>query len=133
MSALDIRPHSRRLSRSAVLALALLAGGSFTLGLVRQLAPPAPSPFSAPQGLSAAAQVPEATPAPSLQVATSEPPRRRAAEAAPETPPPEAAAPELLPVPAAASADAAPATDTAATSPDQAPPPEPPPPEEPPA
>src|SRR5437879_374918 len=110
MSALDIRPHSRRLSRLAVLALTLVAGGGFSLGLVRQLAPPAPSPFSAPQGLAAAdVQVPEATPAPALQVATSEPaPRRHAAEAASEAPLPEAAAdataPELLAAPTAASA-----------------------------
>jgi hypothetical protein len=136
MSALDIRPHSRRLSRNAVLALALVAGGSFALNLARQLAPPGPSPFSAPQGMAVAVQVPEATPAPAMQVATSEPPpRRHAEEAAPETPPEaaDAAAPELLAVPAAASPDALPAADTSATAPDPAPPPEPPPPEEPPA
>jgi hypothetical protein len=77
--------------------------------------------------VTAAVQVPEATPAPVLQVATNGPaPRRAAAEAPAETPPvePDDAAPALLPVPAAASADAAPAADTAATAPDPAPPPE---------
>jgi len=136
MSALDIRPHSRRLSRLAVLALALVAGGGFTLGLVRQLGPPSPSPFSPPQGAAAAGvQVPEATAAPALQVATNEPAaRRRAAEAAPDTPPTEAddAAPPEPPVPAAAGADTVPAADAAATAPGPAPAPEPTPPEEPP-
>jgi hypothetical protein len=50
MAALDIRPHSQRLSLLAVAGLAVLALGGFAAGLGRQIASAsAPSPFPPPQ------------------------------------------------------------------------------------
>lgn len=110
MADLAIPPHSRRLSRLAVLGLGLLASAAFAAGLGRQLQPPGPSPF--PRTTLAASQAqlagdpPEATPAPSLQVADVAPlahhvPAR--ADASDGTAP-------LLDVPAAPSSPAATAT-----------------------
>jgi hypothetical protein len=125
MTGLAIPAHSRRLSRLAVVTLTLLALGSFTLGLARQLGGVEPSPFPPRQAPAAGAfdAIPDATPAPALQVASSEPVRRPAARPLPDV---TDALPEALPaVPAeaAAGADAPPAADAAATAPEPSPPP----------
>jgi hypothetical protein len=58
MAALDIRPHSRRLSALAVAGLAVLAIGGFTAGLGRQVASSmGPSPFPPKQEPSLRIQV----------------------------------------------------------------------------
>lgn len=136
MSGLDIQPHSRRGVRTALVALTVVAAASFSLGVARQLAPAGPSPFprtslAGQQGPSA---IPEATPAPTLQVAEAEVrPVRRAPQT--ETAAPvdiSAALPTAAPAPPAAPAPAASpevaATDTAAVAAaDPAPDPEAPP------
>ena len=123
MSALEIKPHSRRLSGWAVGALSLLAAGSFTAGLARQIgAANAPSPF--PTGQEASPQVATAS-APTMQLAAGTPaPRHAVAEAPPALDVPPQTAPAAEPVPT---------TDASATAPDQAAPaPAPLPPEDPP-
>ncbi len=126
MTGLAIPSHSRRLSRLAVLALTLLAAGSFMLGLTRQIGAGGPSPFPTAQGAPGARAldaIPDATPAPALQVAVNEPPTRRPAAAAP----PDVTA-DLPESPAAAPAEpvaapgAPPAADASATAPDAPPP-----------
>jgi hypothetical protein len=125
MTGLAIPAHSRRLSRLAVVALTLLAAGSFTFGLARQFGDEELSPFSMPQGAAAGRAfdaIPYATPAPALQVATSEPARRPIARALPDVTaalpePPTVAPPEPVAV-----ADAPPAADASATVPETPPP-----------
>ena len=124
MTGLAIQPHSRRRTNAAVLVLSLIAAGSFGAGLARQLAPTGPSPFPEILGKTAARSVPipDATPAPTLQVAESEPrPVRRAVpvDAEPAAADLSAALPDAASAPAAAT-DAA-ASDTAGVAPDAAP------------
>ena len=73
MPGLQIQPHSRRLSNLAVVGLALLAAGAFGIGVSRQVHPPGalfPAAETTPaQAGSAAAAIPEATPAPDMQLA----------------------------------------------------------------
>lgn len=115
MSGLAIQPHSKRSSRLAVVALSLIAAGGFAWGLARQLDSSAEAPFPTAQLSPAQAAIPDATPAPMMQVATADP---RPARPAP-TPDPE---------PDAADAAAGPpAADVSATVADPAPPPAPPP------
>jgi len=84
MRALDIPPHSRRLSRLAVAGLALVATAALAEGFLRQHAALAPEPISPAAGLTIST-IPEATPAPALQVAQASAPRRaRPADDAPE-------------------------------------------------
>jgi hypothetical protein len=119
MAALQIRPHSRRLSGLAVLGLTLLAAASFTAGLTRQIgAANAPSPF--PAGQEAAPQAAIASPAPAgdFQVAARTPPPRHAAPQDTAA----AASVDVEPV-AASGAEPLPATDASATAPDQPEPP----------
>lgn len=52
MAALDIRPHSHRVSVLAAAGLSLLAVVAFAAGVTRQLAPQGPSPFPPPQEAS---------------------------------------------------------------------------------
>jgi hypothetical protein len=124
---LEIQPHSRRLTGLAVAGLALVAAGSFTAGLARQVgAPAARSPFPPPQAAVAFAGAPEATPAPDMQLAVAAPPpRRHTARAAAETASTDDGAVS------AADAQTAAAADASATAPDGAaaptPPPAPPP------
>ncbi|MFI4964704.1 MAG: hypothetical protein ACHP9T_04980, partial [Caulobacterales bacterium] len=75
----DIPPHSRRVSGLVVAGLALLGTASFAVGLAHQMAPAGPSPFPPAQGPVAAARpnaVPDATPAPDMQLAAVGPPVR---------------------------------------------------------
>jgi len=124
MAGLAIQPHSRRDNRVALLVLGVIAAGSFGVGLGRQIAPVGPSPFprTSLTSLQRAAPIPDATPAPSLQVAEAEPrPARRAAEPAPDDALPDLTA-ELPPPPAPpASATEAAGTDSAAVAPQPAP------------
>jgi len=76
----------------AVLVLGLVALGSFTLGFGRQVAPPGPSPFprTSLTSFQRPTQIPEAAPAPTLQVAEAEPrPVRRAPLPEPRDAPPD--------------------------------------------
>jgi hypothetical protein len=122
MPGLQIPPHPRQTSALAVALLSLLAAGSFVAGLERQLiGARGPEPF--PAGASgfdarvrAEAMVPEARPAPDMQVADAAP-VRRAAKA--ETAPDDAAQSEIA---APAVAEAPPAVDAAATVPSPEPP-----------
>jgi len=112
MAGLAIQPHSRRDSRLAVLALGLVALGSFAFGVGRQVVPAGPSPFphASLSSLQRAGGIPVATPAPALQVAEAEPrPSRHAPEPDAADAPPDITA--ALPSPAA---PATPATETAA-------------------
>jgi hypothetical protein len=107
--------------------LALLAVGSFAAGFGRQLVPAGPSPFPPPQGaaLQSASVIPEATPAPDMQLAATTPTRHRAPEPANLAAGlPQITAADISPVdaPPASAADAAPAADASATAPDQPPP-----------
>jgi hypothetical protein len=126
MSALEIQPHSRQASTLAVTLLSLLAAGAFVAGLNNQLiGARGLSPFPAP-GPAAQARVadtiPEATPAPDMQLADAGPavPRHAA------RPDPGADDPALVDVPAPPAAEAPPAVDAAATAPDTEPAPPPP-------
>jgi hypothetical protein len=93
MAALDIRPHSRRLSTLAVAGLAVLAIGGFAEGLGRQIAAASgPSPFPPPQEKSLRIAVAKSV-APAAPQPVAAPPRHvtppapdDAAEAAPEPP-----------------------------------------------
>jgi hypothetical protein len=127
MSALEIQPHSRQASTMAVAFLSLLAAGAFVAGLNNQLiGAQALSPFPAPAVPSAQARVadtiPEATPAPDMQLAEAGPavPRHAA------RPDPSADDATLVDVPAPTAAEAPPAVDAAATAPDTEPAPPPP-------
>src|SRR5579859_2527080 len=86
MAALDIRPHSRRISGWAVVGLSILAVGAFASGLARQASSAGPAPFPAAQapapgdaGLAVGA-IPLATPAPELQVVDAAPARHAPAK-----------------------------------------------------
>jgi hypothetical protein len=125
MSALEIQPHSRQASTLAVAFLSLLAAGAFVAGLNNQLiGAQALSPFPAPAPAAQARvadAIPEATPAPDMQVAdASAAVARHAAR-----PGPSADDASLVDVPAPA-AEAPPAVDAAATAPDTEPAPPPP-------
>jgi hypothetical protein len=114
MAALQIPPHSRRISGLAVLGLTLLAAGSFTAGLTRQIdAANAPSPF--PAGPEASPRVAAASPAPAAepQVAVNTRPVRHVAPEIAAVADPADAAPDTAP-----SAESLPATDASATAPD---------------
>lgn len=124
MTGLAIPAHSRRLSRLAVVTLTLLAAGSFTLGVARQFGAAEPSPFSTPQSPAAARAfdaIPYATPAPALQVATSEPVRRPVTRPLPDVTDALPEPPALVPAEPVAAADAPPAADASATEPDPPP------------
>ncbi len=129
MTGLAIPDHSRRLSRMAVVTLTLLAAASFTLGLTRQFGGAEPSPFPTPQGAAAAARafdaIPDASPAPALQVATSEPVRHAASPALPDLTAALPEPPAEVPTEPVAAADAPPAADASATAPATPPPPVP--------
>src|SRR6185312_1872532 len=130
MAGLAIPSHARRDNRLALLALGLIAVGSFAFGMGRQLVPAGPSPF--PQtsltALQRPALIPEATPAPALQVAEAEPrPARRAAAPDPDDAVPDVSAEIPAPSPLPSATEAA-GTDTAAAAAEPAPPPPPPPP-----
>jgi len=131
MTGLAIPSHSRRLSRMAVFGLTLLAAGSFAVGFLRQLDSTGPSPFptargGAAQALAAANAIPDATPAPALQVAESDTPVHRTADRVPDV---TATLPDPATGPAAATDQSAPAAadtpaagDASATAPAPAPP-----------
>jgi hypothetical protein len=130
MAGLAIPPHSRRLSRLAVLALVLLSGAAFAAGVGRQLQPAGPSPFPRTTLASDQARLPgdppDATPAPSLQVAEAAAPRHRApaaseSDADASAPLLDVAAAPTSPAAAAGAAGAA-GADAAANAPDQPPP-----------
>jgi hypothetical protein len=120
MTGLQIKPHSHRLSSLAVAGLSLLAAGSFVAGIQREVAGAGgPSPFPAAQASApVAGAIPEARPAPEIQVAASPPPRRRAVAPVDDTPAAEPDAPT-----AAVAAETPPAVDAAAAAPEPAPPP----------
>jgi hypothetical protein len=120
MAGLAIPSHARRDNRVALLALGLIAAGSFAFGMGRQIVPAGPSPF--PQtsltALQRPALIPEATPAPTLQVAEAEPrPARRAAAPDPDDAVPDVSAeiPAPAPSPPPSATEAA-GTDTAAVA-----------------
>jgi hypothetical protein len=125
MTGLVIPAHSRSQSRTAIVVLTLLAAASFAVGFVRQFESGGPSPFpttgnGAAGGLAATNAIPDATPAPALQVADSAPAVVRHAPAPPdlsaELPEPTAAVPSVF------AADAAPGADASAAAPDLSPP-----------
>jgi hypothetical protein len=116
--AFAVRPRDPRVTRWAMLGLALVAGGSFATGLAKQLAeaPPAYADTEAPAAI-VAADIPPPAPAPSMQVAAAEP-----AAARPRTPKPQADTPELLTPPTVVTLQPAPdvappAADAASTAP----------------
>lgn len=95
MQALQIRPHSPRITGFVLAGLAVLAAGAFSLGLEHQMHGAQATPF--PQGdtgglrARVADTIPEATPAREVALATGDPRgRHRAAPA--ETPVESAAA-----------------------------------------
>jgi hypothetical protein len=127
-----IRPPSPRLTRAAVIALALLAGGSFTSSFLRQVVGPLtlqPPAEEAPAAAPLAQPLPIAPVIqPALQVATVEPAPAR---------PPKLEVPDPVTPPAAEAAPpqeavVAPPVDAATTAPAEPPAAEEPPPEEPP-
>jgi hypothetical protein len=125
MAGLAIPAHSPRLSRLAVVTLTLLAAGSFTLGVARQFESAGPSPFPMSQGAAAARAfeaIPDATPAPALQVATNEPVRRPVARALPDVTDALPEPPATAPAEPTAAADSPPAADASATAPETPPP-----------
>ncbi len=71
MSALDIQPHSRGLSKLAVVGISLLAASSFAVGVNRAIQPPDASPF--PTAEQTPTQGPAADP---VLKATPDPQRR---------------------------------------------------------
>jgi len=109
MPGLQIQPHSRRVTGLAVLALSLVAAGSFAAGLTHQLVSAAAPPFPvAQQGPSRPfIAAPEATPAPDMQLAAAAPVRHKPAPAALDVPPPAEAAPAPAAAEGPAAADAA--------------------------
>lgn len=115
MAALDIQPHSRSVSGVAVAGLMLLAVGSFASGLAHQVAARAGGAAFTPVGrLQIETAIPEATPAPEMQiaVATSAPHRKGPTEPAPVVATDESAAPPATDSSApAAAAPPAPAED----------------------
>jgi hypothetical protein len=119
MPSLQIQPHSRHASGLAVAFLSLLAAGSFVTGLNHQLiARRAPSPFPAP-ALSIAVvpdAIPEAKPAPDMQIADVTPAPSHRAPKAMSVPDDDAAAQA-----GAATAAAPPALDASATAPEPPP------------
>ena len=123
MAGLAIQPHSRRDSRLAVLALGLVAMGSFAVGVGRQVVPAGPSPFphTSLSSLQRASEIPVAAPAPTLQVAEAEPRPARHPAAEPQDALPDISAalppPPAAPVTAAATGDGA--SDTAAVAADR--------------
>jgi hypothetical protein len=113
MAALDIRPHSRRISGLVVLGLSILAVAAFASGLARQASSGAAAPFPVTQAASpgdaglAVGAIPLATPAPELQVAEAAPVRHAPAKAPPaETPAPDADPAAAAPPPPAVDASA---------------------------
>jgi hypothetical protein len=117
MAALDIRPHSPRVSGWAVAGLMALGVSAFAAGMIHQIAPSGPLPFPPAQQ---ATQATSAAQAPVLQYASSERPAH-AAPAVDEIPPNTSASQS----PAAVPDDAAPtppAVDASATAADPAPP-----------
>jgi len=79
MPGLSIKPHSPRVTGYAVAGLSLVALGAFGMGLHHQMGFNGPAYFPAgpAQRLQARAQaIPEATPAPDMQLAVAEPPSR---------------------------------------------------------
>jgi hypothetical protein len=119
MAALDIQPHSRRISGMAVAVLMLVAAGSFTVGLTHQMVADAAT-TERPQTSASAqayAAIPEATPAPNPQLAAGTAPHRKAAPDPEPEPQPLADEPTAPPT-----AEAAPAVDAAATAPEPPPP-----------
>ena len=124
-----IRPPSPRLTRAAVIALALLAGGSFASGFLRQVVGPL---IPAPPAEEAQAGAPLAQPLPiapviqpALQVATVEP-APAPAPAPPKLEVPDPAPPATEEAVVAAPVDAA-TTASAEPAPAEAPPPDEPP------
>jgi hypothetical protein len=108
MASLDIRPHSRRISRLAIVGLCLLAAGSFVVGAVRQIQSlTESSPFPAAQ-----ASTPQ--PAAALQVAGAPPPLA-------PTPTRHAEPPPAPPDEVADTASSAPAVDTSQAAAEPAP------------
>jgi hypothetical protein len=124
MPVLEIQPHSRQASTFAVAFLSLLAAGAFVAGLNNQLiGARGLSPFPAPARVAQARvadTIPEAIPAPDMQLADAGPAPRRPARPVPSA---EEAAALEVPAPAAATP---PAADAAATAPDAEPAPPPP-------
>jgi len=124
MAALDIKPHSRRISGLVVVGLSILAVGAFASGLARQAQPSGPSPFPSAQGPTpsdaglAVGAIPLATAAPELQVAVVAPVRRAPVKDLSA----DVAAPDAAPGPAAS---VAPATDASANAAEAAPTPTP--------
>jgi nicotinate-nucleotide--dimethylbenzimidazole phosphoribosyltransferase len=115
MTALDIQPHSRRITHRAVLGLSALAAVAFISGVVRQLSPdPSLFPVSSPADHNYTGP-PEATPAPALQVAAPEPVARQAPAAARD----DDDADEAPAVAAPTTEAAAPPVDVTAAIPDQ--------------
>jgi hypothetical protein len=84
MAALDIRPHSPRISGWVVAGLMALGVSAFAAGMIHQIAPTGPLPFPPPQQVT---QATPAAPAPVLQYASTERPAPRAALAVNEIPP----------------------------------------------
>jgi hypothetical protein len=125
MTSLDIRPHSRRISRLAIVGLCLLAAGSFAVGIVRQLQSTAESsPFPATQASTPqpAAMVQIA----SSQIASSPPPQApapsaRHVDAAPPPPADDAGAPSSAAVVDTSQASAEPAPAASPPAPEPAP------------
>jgi len=127
MAALQIPPHSRRLSNIAVLSLSVISVAGFAAGVSRETPSSGPSPFPSPPatGQRLTDAIPDATPAPDMQVAATEPRHlRRAVEPAAETTVDTA-------VSAPDGGTETPAADVAATVPDAPPPPPPEPPSDP--
>jgi len=126
-----IRPPSPRLTRAAVIALALVAGGSFTSAFLRQVVGPLnlqpPPAEEAPGGAPLAKALPIAPVIqPALQVANAEP-----APVAPR-PPPKLEVPDPVAPPATEDAVVAAPVDAATTAPAEPAPAEAPIPDEPP-
>jgi hypothetical protein len=119
MDGLQIPPHSHRLSVRAVAVLSLLAVAGFASGLARQAERAAPALFPArqPAAVQALAAIPEARPAPDMQLAAAPPPPPHHARRAEDRPEP---ATDSAPTDPAAAAPAA-ATDASVTAPDPAP------------
>jgi len=119
MDGLQIPPHSHRLSLRAVGVLSLLALGGFATGLARQAERSGPALFPArqPAAAQALAAIPEATPAPDMQLAAAPPPPPpRHARRTEDTPEPAGNAAEAPPADPASAA----AADASATAPDPA-------------
>jgi hypothetical protein len=125
MTALDIQPHSRRISSFAIVGLSVVAAGAFAAGLSRQINRSEPAPYvaGAPPSAAAlaAAAAPEATPAPDMQISTSAPVKRHGPPLL-DLPAPDS---EAAATPAASDASATVAAPPVASPPVAPPPPEP--------